>query len=112
MKIDVDDGVDNNTKILNVNVTEKPTGEISLGAGYGSEGGTIGFSVSENNFIGKNIKLQTSVRTTEDTIKFGFSVTNPNFNYTNKALTTSIENTSIDKMDENGYDTKKTGFSF
>ena len=112
VKIDVDDGVDNNTKILNVNVTEKPTGEISLGAGYGSEGGTIGFSVSENNFIGKNIKLQTSVRTTEDTIKFGFSVTNPNFNYTNKALTTSIENTSIDKMDENGYDTKKTGFSF
>ncbi len=111
VKIDVDKGADNNTKILNVNVTEKPTGEISLGAGYGSEGGTIGFSVSENNFIGKNIKLQTSVRTTEDTIRASFSVTNPNFNYTNKALTTSIENTSIDKMEENGYDTKRTGFS-
>jgi outer membrane protein insertion porin family len=101
-----------NTKEIDLEVVEKPTGEISLGAGYGSEGGTVGFSVTENNFLGKNIKLSTNIRTTEDTIRGGFSVTNPNFNYTNKSLTTSIQNTSIDKMSDSGYKTQKTGFSF
>ena len=44
------EGNKENTKVININVQEKPTGEIALGAGVGSEGGTIGFSVSENNF--------------------------------------------------------------
>ena len=111
VKTNIKNGNNENTKILDVEVTEKPTGEITLGAGFGSEGGTVGFGVTESNFLGKNIKLATNVRTTEDTIKASFSVTNPNFNYSNKALSTSIENTSIDKMDENGYETQKTGFS-
>ena len=111
INIDVKDGSDASTKILDIEVKEKPTGEISLGAGYGSEGGTIGFSVTENNFLGKNIKLSTNIRTSEDTIKGSFAVTNPNFNYSNKALITSIENTSIDKMSDNGYETNKAGFS-
>ena len=45
-KIEVIDGDQENTKIININVEEKPTGEISLGAGVGSEGGTVGFAVS------------------------------------------------------------------
>ncbi len=111
IKVDVKDGQTENTKIIDIEIKEKPTGEISLGAGYGSEGGTIGFGVSENNFLGKNIKLTTSLRTSEDTIKGSFAVTNPNFNNSNKALITSIENLSIDKMADNGYETNKAGFS-
>ena len=111
VKSDISEGTNINTKVLDIEVKEKPTGEISLGAGYGSEGGTIGFAVSENNFLGKNIKLSTDVRTTEDTIRGSFSVTNPNFNYSNKALITSIRNSSIDKLNDSGYKTKKTGFS-
>ena len=49
IKVDVKDGQTENTKIIDIEIKEKPTGEISLGAGYGSEGGTIGFGVSENN---------------------------------------------------------------
>ena len=111
VKTDISEGTNINTKVLDIEVKEKPTGEISLGAGYGSEGGTIGFAVSENNFLGKNIKLSTDLRTTEDTIRGSFSVTNPNFNYSNKALITSIRNSSIDKLNDSGYKTKKTGFS-
>jgi len=109
---DISEGTNINTKVLDIEVKEKPTGEISLGAGYGSEGGTIGFSISENNFLGKNIKLTTDLRTTEDSIRGSFSVINPNFNYSNKSLITSLQSTSIDKMSESGYETKKTGFSF
>ena len=108
---EIKDGNDNSTKIIDIAVEEKPTGEITLGAGYGSEGGTIGFSVSENNFLGKNIKLTTSLRTSDTTIRGGFSIINPDFNYSNKALITNIESTNIDKLSSNGYKTTKTGFS-
>ena len=111
IKSDIKEGTNINTKVLDIEVKEKPTGEISLGAGYGSEGGTVGFSITENNFLGKNIKLQTDLRTTEDSIKGSFSIVNPNFNYSNKSLVTSIQNSSIDKMSDSGYKTNKTGFT-
>tara|TARA_B100000902_G_C27281101_1_gene901821 strand:- start:233 stop:2044 length:1812 start_codon:yes stop_codon:yes gene_type:complete len=109
---EVVEGSDPTTKIINVTVVEKPTGEITLGAGAGTEGGTLGFSITENNFLGKGVKLLTSLRLTEDTVKGSFSVTNPNFNYSGKALSTTVERTSVDKMSDNGYEVDKTGFSF
>ena len=108
---EIKDGNDNSTKIIDITVEEKPTGEITLGAGYGSEGGTLGFSVSENNFLGKNIKLTTSLRTSDTTIRGGFRVVNPDFNYSKKSLITNIESTNIDKLSSNGYKSTKTGFS-
>ena len=108
---DVKDGSEISTKILDITVEEKPTGEISVGAGAGSEGGTIGFSVSENNFLGKGIKLSSSLNLTEDSIRGEFTVNNPNFNYSGKSLFTSVSSTAIDKLTENGYKTNKTSFS-
>ncbi len=109
---EVKEGDDISTKIINISVEEKPTGEITIGAGAGTEGGTIGFSVSENNFLGKGIRLGSALRLTEDSITGSFSVTNPNWNYSNKSLSTSLESTNIDKLTDNGYKTNKTGFSF
>ena len=104
-------GKDDNTKIIDIKVEEKPTGEIMVGAGAGSDGGTFGFSVRENNFLGKGIKLSTNLDLTEDTVKGTFSVTNPNFNYSDKSLTTSITSTTTDKLTESGYETTKSGFT-
>ena len=111
VNFDTEKGENVNTKIVNINVEEKPTGEITLGAGFGTDGGTIGFSVSENNFLGKNIKLTTSLRTTETSLTGGFQIINPNFNYSNKSLITNIESSNTDKLADNGYKTTKTGFS-
>ena len=108
---DLIDGSSSNSKIINLEVTEKPTGEISVGAGAGSDGGTVAFSVSENNFLGKGIRLGTSARFSEDVITASFSVRNPNFKYQNKSLSTTVETTQTDKMTENGYESSKTGFS-
>ena len=99
-------------KILNITVEEKPTGEISAGAGTGTSGGTIAFGVRENNFLGKNISLNTNLRLTEESVRGEFSIVNPNWNYSNKALITSIESSKIDRMSDYGYETGKTGFSF
>ena len=107
----LEEGSSNNSKIINLEVTEKPTGEISIGAGAGTDGGTVAFSVSENNFLGKGIRLGASTRLSEDVLTARFSVNNPNFNYQNKSLSTTIETTQTDKMTENGYESSKTGFS-
>ena len=102
---------DNDKKILNISVTEKPTGEIFASAGAGTQGGTIGFGVTENNFIGKNISLNTNIRINEESVKGSFSVVNPNWNYSDKALITSIESSVTDRLTDYGYETNKTGFS-
>ena len=105
------EGSSPSSKIINIEVVEKPTGEISLGAGVGSDGGTVGFSVSENNFLGKGVKLSTSLRISEDTIRGNFSVNNPNFNYSGRSLITNIERVTLDKLSDSGYESSKTGFS-
>ena len=57
VKKDIIDSKDEKTKIVNIYVEEKPTGEISAQAGIGTDGGTIGFGVRENNFLGQGIGL-------------------------------------------------------
>jgi len=111
VKSETIDGSSPATKIININVEEKPTGEISLGAGVGTDGGTVGFSVSENNFLGKGVKLSSSLRVSNDAVKGNLTINNPNFNYSGRSLITSIENATIDKLTDSGYESKKTGFS-
>ena len=52
---------DLNLKTIDVTVDEQPTGEISLGAGVGTNGSTIGGGIKENNFLGKGISLDTNI---------------------------------------------------
>ena len=104
-------GSTSSTKIININVEEKPTGEISLGAGVGSEGGTLGFGVKENNFLGKGVGLSTTLKLTADSVRGNFTVNNPNFNYSGRALSTNIESSKTDKLADSGYETTKLGIS-
>ena len=103
------DNTDDDKKILNISVEEKPTGEISAGAGTGTQGSTIGFAIKENNFLGKNILLDTNLRVTDEVIKGKFSVINPKWNYTDKLLKTSIESSTTDRMANYGYESGVTG---
>ena len=111
VEIDVVDGSSINSKILNITVEEKPTGEIAAIAGVGTSGNSIGFSVRENNFLGKGIGLDSSLSLSTDSIKGLFSVTNPNVFNSDKSISTSIESSELDKFTEYGYKTSKTGFS-
>ena len=98
-------------KVVKIDIEEKPTGEITLGAGVGSEGGSIGFSVSENNYLGKGIKLDSSLQITEERITALLAVTNPNYNYTDNSLSAMIRTTVTDRMTNYGYESNNTGFS-
>ena len=101
-----------NAKIINISVEEKATGEISLGAGAGTDGATVSFGVKENNFLGKGINLTAGATLTEETIKGKFAVNNPNYKNTDKSIYVNFEALEIDRSTEFGYKTNKTGFSF
>ncbi len=105
------DTPDKNLKNIDIKVEEKATGEVLVGAGVGTDGGTAQFSISENNFLGKGVKLSTGLRVSEERIRGNFTVTNPNFNYTDKALFTDLFLTDIDKMTDSGYESTNAGFS-
>ena len=98
-------------KILEVAVEEKATGEISAGAGVGTDGTAFMASVSEKNWLGKGIKLRTRIDLTEETISGGISVTNPNFKYTGNSVDAALDVSSSDLTTTSGYESSKTGFS-
>ena len=98
-------------KIINIFVEEKPTGEIAAGAGFGTSGGTIFFSISENNYLGKGIRVNTNLELSPESIKGIFSTTNNNYKNTNKSLSFAVEADEVDQLTNNGYKSNKMGFS-
>ena len=112
VKDEVVSGENPQQKDIKITVEEKPTGEILASAGVGNDGGTVGFSVSEKNFMGRGIGLVSSLTLSEERVKGEFTVNNPNFNYTEKSLSTSFFAINTDKMADSGYDSSEVGFSF
>tara|TARA_Y100001970_G_C14241719_1_gene865320 strand:- start:1012 stop:3246 length:2235 start_codon:yes stop_codon:yes gene_type:complete len=99
-------------KNIEITVEEKPTGEILASAGVGNDGGTVGFSISEKNFMGRGIGLISALSLSDEKVKGQFTVDNPNFNYSEKGLSTSIFAINTDKMEDSGYDSSEAGFNF
>ena len=107
---DVIDGENVNSKIINIKVEEKPTGQISAGAGAGTSGGTFSFGIQENNYLGKGLGLEANATINSESFKGILGVDNPNFNNSDKSLFGNIQAIEIDRMKNNGYKTNKTGF--
>ena len=105
------DGSSPDLKVLEITVEEKATGEISAGAGVGTDGTSFMFSVSENNWLGRGIKLNTSLDLTEETISGNIAVSNPNYNFTGNKVFTALDVSSADRTASSGYKSSKTGFS-
>ena len=101
----------NSNKIIDIEVEEKPTGEIFAGAGTGTTGSTLTAGIKENNYLGLGIVLDTNLTITDDTLKGKFSVLNPNYKNSDKSLKTSVENSTNDLMTSSGYKTNRLGFA-
>ena len=109
VKSEVLDIEEEGKKIINITVEEKATGEIFAGAGVGTNGGTFSFGVSENNYLGKGIKVATNLSISEETVKGSFYVTDPNFRNSDKEVNYNIEATEINRTATSGYKSNKTG---
>ena len=104
------DGNQFNTKIINIEISEKATGEIFAGVGTGTDGSNFSFGVKENNFLGRGVKVDTNLNVSEERIKGKFLVSNPNYKNSDKNLDLSIEATAIDRLDTSGYKSNVTAF--
>jgi outer membrane protein insertion porin family len=111
VETEVIDVVNQNRKIINITVDEKPTGEIMAGAGVGTSGGMIAFGVSENNYLGRGIEFTSDVSVSAESLKGLISINNPNYKGSNRSLNTSLESTVTDRLKNFGYKSNKSGFS-
>ena len=103
------DGKNQNSKVINYEIIEKPTGEITAGAGVGTDGGSFFFGVKENNYLGKGVAVDADITFSTDSIKGNYSITNPNYNNSDKSVYFNIKAEETDKLKDFGYKTNKTG---
>ncbi len=111
VKYTMSEGSSSNLKNIDLKVEEKPTGEISLGAGVGTSGGSIGGGIRENNFLGKGIRLDSNINIDENRVSGQFIYSKPNFNYSDNTLFTSFKTTSTDYISDYGYKTNENSLS-
>ena len=98
------DGSEQNLKIINLNVEEKPTGEISaIGAGVGTNGGTIAMTVKENNWLGQGKNVVFEIELDEESLAGTLSYKDPNYDFFRNSINYSISSERNDKPDQ-GYE--------
>ena len=67
--------------------------------------------ITEKNFLGKGINLDSNLEISEQSLKGKFIYSKPNFNYTDNTLFTSLNSTETDNLTTSGYKVSKLGFS-
>jgi outer membrane protein insertion porin family len=97
------DGSEKNLKIININVDEKPTGEISAGAGIGTDGGSFAFNISENNWLGEGKKVNFELEVDAESLSGTFNYLDPNYDFLGNSINYYLSSTSNDKPDQ-GYE--------
>jgi len=104
-------GSSEDLKVLEITVEEKSTGEIMAGAGVGTEGTTFMFTVSENNWLGKGINLESSLNVSEEKISGSIAVTDPNYKFSGNAVSASFDVSESDRTNTSGFRSSRTGGS-
>ena len=103
VKYEVIDGSDNTLKIINIEVEEKPTGEISAGAGVGTDGGSFAFVITENNWLGEGKQVSFDIDVDQESLQGTLNYSDPNYNFLGNSINYSISSETNDKPDQ-GYE--------
>jgi outer membrane protein insertion porin family len=107
----IEDSEKKNFKDLNLFVKEQPTGSISAGVGYGTNGGLFEASINERNFLGQGINLNFTGTLSSAEIKGELSYVDPNYVNSNKELAASLFSI-VDDYENSGYQNKRAGSRF
>ena len=108
---DIQNGSDDTLKIIDINIEERLSGEISLQAGFGTSGEILGGGIKEKNFLGQGINLDANLELTPESIKGRFIYAKPNFRNSENTLFTSLKSSTTDLLTDSGYKTSELGFS-
>ncbi len=98
--------------IIEVRITEQPTGELSFGAGYSTSEGAIGdIAVTERNFMGRGQFLRLKLGGSAERFQVDLSFTEPRFLDKNVSAGFDLFHKELDLSDSSSYKTRRTGFS-
>ena len=94
---------------VNVNVTEKPTGNILLGAGFSSsEGLVLSGSVTQNNVFGTGNRLSAQINSGSVNTVYALSFTNPYFTLNGVSLGYDLYRRDVDSSSLDNVSAYKT----
>ncbi len=96
--------------IIDVNVVEQSTGELTFGVGYSSaESLTTEFSVAERNLLGRGQKLNLRLGVSSEVQRYSLNFTEPFFLDRRVSAGFSLFNTENDYDNEANLETRSTG---
>ncbi len=97
--------------VINTSVEEKPTGQISFGAGYSSSVGPVGdIQLSESNFLGRGQTLSAKFQLAAEASEIDLSFTEPYFMDREVSAGVDLFRVTRDLQDTSSFDIKRTGF--
>lgn len=98
--------------VVNVEVTEQSTGEISFGAGFSTSDGPLGdFSIRERNLLGRGQDLRFGATISGSRQEYDISFTEPYFLDRDMSAGFDLFRRTRDYQDESSYDERNTGFA-
>ncbi len=87
-------------KVIDITVEEKPTGEVSAGAGVGTNGGSLAFMVTENNWLGEGKNVSFDVDISEESLRGTLNYVDPNYDFLGNSLNYSLGSVRNDKPNQ------------
>ncbi len=110
VEIDVQQGSAPDKTVVDINVQEKSTGELSIGAGFSSSDGPLAdLSIRERNLLGKGQDLLLSTAIAGSRSEINLSFTEPYFLDRDLSAGFDLFHVTRDLQDESSYDQKRTG---
>ncbi len=97
-----------NLKKIDIIVEEKPTGEVSAGAGIGTNGGSFAFTVKENNYLGEGKNVAFDIQVDQDSLKGTLNYADPNYDFLGNAINYYLTSEANDQPDR-GYENTIVG---
>ncbi|MEO8420839.1 MAG: outer membrane protein assembly factor BamA [Hyphomicrobium sp.] len=98
--------------VLDVELVEQSTGELSFGAGYSTAEGVIGdVSITERNLMGNGQFLRLQLSGSLERLQVNLSFTEPRFLDRNLAAGFDLFHKEVDQTDSSGFNSRRTGGS-
>jgi len=110
VNVSIEPGSAPDKTVINVDVTEKSTGEISIGAGFSTSDGPLAdFRISERNLLGKGQNLTLATLLAGERSQVEVSFTEPHFLDRDLSAGFDVFHIERDFQDESSFDQRRTG---
>ena len=106
--VETTEAINKNNIDIGILIEEKPTGEISAGAGYGTQGAVITFALKEKNLLGKGVAADINMSLGTERVLGKISLTDPDFTDNGNSLRGNVF-VSKYSYDNAGYENKVIG---